>query len=281
MIVGRLAPTPSGKLHLGNACAYAAAWLSVRSAGGRLLLRIEDVDTTRARPELEAGLIADLSWLGLDWDERVPNQSTRDYRPWLGLLPTYFCRCTRRDLELRPCPCRDAGHPDGHARFRVPEGAVRLTDRKFGPQLEDPRSYPDPILVHRDGLPSYNLAVVADDIADGVTEVVRGADLLGFTAVQVRLWEAFGATPPTWMHAPLVLGPDGRKLSKSHGSLGIEALRSAGATPADVWRRVLPWLGIEGADHLRDAIGLFRPESGPHGPIRLGDDGAATWDRVS
>jgi glutamyl-tRNA synthetase len=265
VIVGRLAPTPSGRLHLGNTCAAAAAWLSVRSQRGKLLLRVEDVDTTRSRPELEAGLIADLGWLGLDWDERVPNQSTRDYRPWISLLPTYLCDCTRKTHGR--CRCRDASRDDGAVRFLVPDGVVRFTDRKFGLQHEDPRGFDDPVLRRRDGCATYSLAVVADDIADGVTEVVRGADLLGFTAVQVRLWEAFGATPPTWLHAPLILGDDGRKLSKSHGSLGIAALRDAGYTPHDVWRRVLPWLGLDGYEHVHDAVEAFRADFGPLGPL--------------
>ena len=130
---------------------------------------------------------------------------------------------------------------------------MSFIDRRWGPRHADPRQFGDPILVRRDGLVSYNLAVVADDIDDGVNDVVRGSDLLEYTAVQMQLWSALGAAPPRWLHTPLVLGADGRKLSKSHGSAHVGAMRDAGATPADVWRIVLPWLGIAGATSLAEA----------------------------
>lgn len=272
-VTGRLAPTPSGRLHLGNACAYAAAWLSARAAGGRLLLRIEDIDVTRARDELADGLRRDLDWLGLRWDAEVPRQSTRDYAPWLERLGdrVYRCVCTRARLGGGPYPgtCRHAGHTDGAWRFRLPPGEVHVADRRFGDRDVDPNAFGDPVLRRRDGVWAYNLAVVVDDVRDGVTEVVRGADLLDFTAVQIRLWQAFGAAPPTWLHAPLVLGPDGRKLSKSHGSLGVAALRDAGWSPERVWAAVLPWLGLDGVARLDDAARRFSPGAGPRGPIRL------------
>src|SRR5688572_125089 len=122
MIVGRLAPTPSGHLHLGNATAFAAAWLSVRSRGGRLLLRIEDVDVGRARAHVAASQRRDLEWLGLTWDAETPAQSTRDYAPWLERLAphTYFCACARKDVAgPYPGTCRTAGHTAGKVRFRV------------------------------------------------------------------------------------------------------------------------------------------------------------------
>jgi glutamyl/glutaminyl-tRNA synthetase len=268
--VGRLAPTPSGRLHLGNALAFGAAWLSARAGGGRVVLRIEDVDRARARTDIEASLREDLRWLGVDWDEETLPQRLRHYRPWLERLPTYFCRCTRAQLGAGPYPgtCRDAGHREGAVRFRVPDGPVAFVDRRFGPQAVDPAAvFGDPVLQRRDGSYAYPLAVVVDDLCDGVTEVVRGADLLEYTAVQVRLWEAFGATPPTWMHAPLLLGPDGKKLSKSHGSTEIGALRAAGWRPEDVWARLLPFLGIEGVGRIADAVGRFRPDLGGLGPF--------------
>ena len=123
--------------------------------------------------------------------------------------------------------------------------------------------------MRRDGQVSYNLAVVADDIEDGVNDVVRGSDLLEYTAVQVQLWEAFGAPPPRWLHTPLVLGADGRKLSKSHGSAHVGALRDAGATPGDIWRVVLPWLGLDGVTSLPDALSSWDPDAGPRGPITV------------
>jgi glutamyl-tRNA synthetase len=267
--VGRLAPTPSGRLHLGNTLAFGAAWLSVRSAGGRLLLRMEDVDRGRARADIERSIREDLGWLGLEWDEETAPQRDRDYAPWLDLLApfTYFCRCTRQTLAQ--CRCAGLAHPDGTVRFRVPAGPIDVRDRRYGPRRLDPSSG-DPALRQRDGTFAYPLAVVTDDLCDGVTEVVRGADLLDFTAVQIHLWRALGATPPTWLHAPLLLGPDGRKLSKSHGSTEIAAMRAAGATPEDIWRTLLPFLGLSGHDHVRDAVSAFRPDGGGLGPFTIG-----------
>jgi glutamyl/glutaminyl-tRNA synthetase len=126
----------------------------------------------------------------------------------------------------------------------------------------------DPVLRRRDGLYTYTLAVVADDVRDGVTEVVRGADLLDYTAVQLPLWRALGAEPPTWLHAPLLLGPDGKKLSKSHGSTEIAALRAAGATPDAIWARLLPIVGLP-ARHVGDVVGDFVPDAGDPGPVTL------------
>lgn len=278
MHTGRLAPTPSGLLHLGNACAFAGAWLSARSSGRRLLLRMEDVDRGRARSDVELALRQDLEWLGLTWDEEVPRQSSRDYAPALARLAPrlYRCQCTRAmRVQLTPrgagCPgaCADRDYDAGAIRFRLQAGPVAFFDRRWGPQVADPRAFGDPILVRRDGLVSYNLAVVADDIADGVDDVVRGSDLLAYTAVQVQLWGALGVPPPLWLHTPLVLGRDGRKLSKSHGSAHVGAMRDAGATPADVWRVVLPWLGVDGVSSLSAALPLWAPEAGPRGPITL------------
>jgi len=266
---GRLAPTPSGRLHLGNALSFGVAWLSARQAGAHLVLRIEDVDTTRARPALEAAIRDDLRWLGLSWDEETPRQSQRHYGPWLDRLDTYRCICTRKLLAQRPCPCGEADHPDGAVRWRRPDGAVAFLDRRWGLQLVDPSEHGDPVLVRRDGVANYLLAVVVDDLRDGVTEVVRGADLLPFTAIQVRLWEALGAVPPTWLHAPLLLGPDGRKLSKSHQSTEVAALRAGGWTPQAVWRLLLPFVGIRGVETLAEAVPHFAPTAGEQGPIVL------------
>lgn len=276
MTVGRLAPTPSGHLHLGNVVAFAAAWLSVRAAGGRMLLRIEDVDTQRARADVAASQRDDLQWLGLHWDAEVPPQSTRDYGEALAALSahTYRCTCTRRQIRASGAvylgTCRDAGHAEGALRLRLPAGQVAFDDRRWGPQSFDPTTFGDPVLVRSDGVVAYHLAVVTDDIRDGVTEVVRGSDLLPITAVQVRLYEALGVPCPTWMHAPLILGADGRKLSKSHGSTELRALRAEGARPADVWRIVWPWLGLDPSLTLDEATVAFEPTAGPRGPITTG-----------
>jgi glutamyl/glutaminyl-tRNA synthetase len=292
-VVGRLAPTPSGRLHLGNVSAFAAAWLSARAQGGRLLLRIEDVDRVRADRAVEDSLRDDLAWLGLTWDEETRRQSERDYAPVLAALTsfTYYCDCTRAAIQaaggVYPGTCRDRGRTEGAIRFRLPDETLPFVDRARGRHVTDLRSMGDPVLRRRDGLYAYNLAVVADDLADGVTEVVRGADLLDQSAVQICLWRALGHEPPTWLHSPLILGGDGRKLSKSHGSAHIGELKAAGWTVADVWDHVLPWLGIgvgkgdgkgaggeagrierlERIERIEDAIPLFQPEAVPRGPI--------------
>jgi glutamyl-tRNA synthetase len=271
--VGRLAPTPSGRLHLGNVCAFAAAWLSIRAQAGRLLLRIEDVDRARANHEVEAGIRADLQWLGLDWDAETPRQSTRDYAPALARLArhTYFCGCTRKEIQdgggAYRGLCRARGLRDGAVRFHLPDESITIDDRTRGLHTVDLKAMGDPVLRRRDGLHAYNLAVVADDHADGVTEVVRGEDLLDQTAVQLCLWRELGAAPPTWLHTPLILGEDGRKLSKSRGSGHLGELREAGWSPADIWRVVLPWLGIEPVARIDEAIPFFRTTAVQRGPI--------------
>jgi len=270
MTVGRLAPTPSGNLHLGNVLAFTAAWLSARQQGGQVLLRIEDVDVGRARPEIAQNQREDLEWLGLTWDRETPAQSTRDYGEWLELLPTYLCQCTRKQIKAQGghLRCAGRGHTEGAIRFRVPEGVVRFDDRLIGRQQVRLTDRDDPVLRRRDGVFAYNLAVVADDIADGVDEVVRGADILPLTAVQVELWRAFGRTPPTWLHTPLVLGADGKKLSKSHGAAEVRELREAGLTAEQVLAKVFPLLGMEPMA-LVDAIDAFRPEKMLHGDQML------------
>ncbi len=270
---GRLAPTPSGHLHLGNVCAFAACWLSARQAQGRVLLRIEDIDQGRARSHIAESQREDLDWLELSWDDEVPCQSTRNYAPWLRALGdrVYTCACTRRQRRHGTCQCRtNQSSAPGTLRFALSAQSVHFVDERFGPRVVDLSTLDDPVLQRSDGTMAYNLAVVADDITDGVTEVVRGADLLDLTAAQIDLWRALRATPPRWLHAPLVLGPDGRKLSKSHASLEVRALRDAGWSPRDVWRLSLPWLGLpSGCDALSDAIASFEAARGPRGPIHL------------
>ncbi|MFK7929155.1 MAG: glutamate--tRNA ligase family protein [Myxococcota bacterium] len=291
-VVGRLAPTPSGQLHLGNVIAFATAWLSARGQDGTVVLRVEDVDKARARRSIEDDQKADLEWLGLHWDRETTRQSERDYEPWLQRLAghTYLCTCTRAMVRaaggVYPGTCRGGTSapnvevgwqsefkPQQTAltRFRIPEGRVAFVDRRWGAQNVNPASIGDPVLQRRDGVFAYPLAVVSDDIADGVTEVVRGSDLLPVTAVQIRLWQAFNAAPPTWLHSPLVLGSGGKKLSKSHGSVHLGALRDAGWTAPDVWRAILPWLGLSG-DNPKDAALSFVPTGGPLGPIVLDTD---------
>ncbi|MCA9492159.1 MAG: tRNA glutamyl-Q(34) synthetase GluQRS [Myxococcales bacterium] len=242
-VTGRLAPTPSGRLHLGNVTAFGCAWLSARAGGGRLLLRIEDVDRGRARDEVEASILEDLRWLGLDWDEQTAAQRDRDYEPWLAGLAdrTYRCTCTRAQLAglvAYPGTCRTAGHTDGAVRFRLPEGQVDVVDRVRGHRRVDPAIFGDPVLRRRDGVFAYNLAVVVDDLVDGVSEVVRGADLLDSTPRQILLWRALRAEPPRHAHLPVAVDAAGRKLGKQTGAPPTSAL----AAPV-VLGQVLAFLG--------------------------------------
>lgn len=265
-VTGRLAPTPSGHLHLGNALAFGACWLSARGAGGRVLLRIEDVDRGRSRPEIADSQRRDLDWLGLHWDAETPAQSTRGYP--LDGLPTYRCACTRRQRQERPCPHRDHPAETGAVRLRSARQPVSFVDRVYGPQRHTPPQ--DAMLVRRNGDVGYPLAVVTDDHRDGVTEVVRGADLLEPTATQVELYRMLGWPEPTWLHAPLLRGPDGRKLGKSHGSTELRALRARGWTADRVWRLLLPLLGCA-ADRLADA--RLAPERVPRHGFVVHEDG--------
>jgi glutamyl/glutaminyl-tRNA synthetase len=262
-------------LHLGNVCAFAAAWLSIRAQGGELLYRVEDVDQERSRDDITQAQKDDLNWLGLDWDRETPAQSGRDYATQLEVLASssYLCECSRKLIRANegrhPVECEARGSSKGAVRFRLPDEDQPYSDRRWGDQRVALRSFDDPVLRRRDGVYSYNLAVVADDITDGVTEVVRGADLLEFTAVQIALWRALGATPPSWLHAPLILGSDGKKLSKSHRSTEVRSLRQRGWTPQEVWRLVLPWLGIDDSSDLAEAGSGFDPANVQKGPIQL------------
>ena len=268
MRTGRLAPTPSGHLHLGNALAFGAAWISVRNpsrghdAGGRLLLRIEDLDRGRAREDIAESQRADLRWLGIEWDEEVTPQSQRSYT--LEGLDTYQCGCSRATRLSWGCRCRflpaGARVNGGGWRFRTPEGHVHIEDRARG-GLELPPG-DDPILMRANGEAAYPLAVVVDDARDGVTEVVRGADLLDATAVQVRLHEALSLPIPEYLHVPLILGKDGRKLSKSHGSTELRALRAAGWTAEQIWAMLLPLIGAT-PPFASARIDLLRVHRGP------------------
>jgi glutamyl-tRNA synthetase len=265
--IGRLAPTPSGHLHLGNALAFGAAWLSARGQGGRLLLRIEDLDRGRARDEVAAGQKHDLLWLGIDWDEEVTPQSQRSYE--LGGLPVYRCDCSRATRLARLCRCRASGDREAGAwRYRSPPGAVVVVDRALGTRRIEPED--DPILMREGGEAAYPLAVVVDDARDGVTEVVRGADLLEATATQLRLHQHLGLAPPTYLHVPLLVGVDGKKLSKSHGSTAIRALRSAGWTADDIWATLLPLLGLPSGPLSRARLD---PSGIPEGPRVVDPDG--------
>ncbi|HEX9010217.1 MAG TPA: tRNA glutamyl-Q(34) synthetase GluQRS [Holophagaceae bacterium] len=259
-LAGRFAPSPTGVLHLGNLRTALASWLSARSAGGRWIVRMEDVDGPRCRRDLGEAQLRDLAALGLESDVPVLWQSDRSpaYRATLERLHAagrlYPCACSRKDLQklasaphgedsLRPYPgrCRSRAWEgfDRALRIRLPEGGVAWEDRLLGPQRDDPAALTgDPLLFRRDGCFAYHLAVVVDDGAQGVTEVVRGADLRAVTATQIRLQEALGLPRPAYAHLGLVVAPDGSRLGKRAGALGLAALAERGVAAPEV----LGWL---------------------------------------
>jgi len=267
---GRLAPSPTGYLHLGHARTFHRAWRRARDAGGELVLRIEDLDTARSKPEFVTACLEDFVWMGIDWDGEILYQSQRRsfyLEAWRRLLADghlYPCTRSRRDvreaagapnegssgpvfpIEWRPSPADQAATvrrlfaadtpPEPAAtdpanwRFRVPEGrAIAFDDAVAGPQRfiagED---FGDFLVWRRDDLPAYELAVVVDDAAQGITEVVRGADLLVSTSRQLLIYEALGHPPPAWCHEPLVRDATGRRLAKRDGDLGLRELRAQG-----------------------------------------------------
>jgi glutamyl-queuosine tRNA(Asp) synthetase len=258
---GRFAPSPTGVLHLGNLRTALASWLSARAAGGRWIVRMEDVDGPRCGRDLGEAQLRDLAVLGLERDVPVLWQSDQGaaYRAALETLHAagrlYPCACSRKDLQqlasaphaedgLRPYPgcCRGrAWEGYGRAlRLRLPEGRVAWADRLLGPQRDDPAALTgDPLLFRRDGCFAYHLAVVVDDGAQGITEVVRGADLRAVTATQIRLQEALGLPRPAYAHLGLVAAPDGGRLGKRAGALGLAALADRGVTVPEL----LGWLG--------------------------------------
>ena len=251
MLTGRFAPSPSGRMHLGNVFSALLAWLSMRSQGGRMLLRMEDLDPDRCRPEYMETLRDDLDWLGLDWDAEQTPQSRRTdaYRAefeklsQLGLV--YPCYCSRAELHAASAPhasdgtaiyagtCRDLT-PEERAqktrrpawRVRVPEEQITFHDRLQGAYTENlARDCGDFIVRRSDGVYAYQLAVVTDDAEGGVTEVVRGRDLLSSSPRQIWLQRMLGLPAVEYCHVPLLVAPDGRRLSKRERDLDLGALR--------------------------------------------------------
>ncbi len=276
-LVGRFAPSPTGRMHLGNIFTALLAWLSVRAAGGRILLRIEDLDPVRSRPEYIDALRDDLVWLGLDWDAEMPLQSKRSdvYAAHFAQLPVYPCYCSRNDLLEASAPhaadgrriyagtCRRLTQQDRAEKLRTPAWRVLVparticwTDGVFGPQEENLALECGDFIVRRsDGVYAYQLAVVCDDALGGITEVVRGCDLLGSTARQLWLYEQLGYTPPRFRHVPLLLAPDGRRLSKRERALDLAALRQHICPEVLLGR--LAWLaGLQPQDSPRSAAEL-------------------------
>ena len=251
MVVGRFAPTPSGRMHLGNVFAALIAWLSVRSQGGEMVLRMEDLDTLRTSDAYARLLRQDLAWLGLDYDRETPPQSTRsetygryfDRLMEMGLL--YPCYCTRSQLHsvnaphlsdgtyVYPGTCRNLTPPARRAMNRAPAWRVVVPDRLWSLddrvqgryELNLAKDCGDMVVRRADGVYVYQLAVTVDDGEAGVTEVVRGMDLLSSAPRQMYLQELFGFPHPQYAHVPMLLAPDGRRLSKRDRDLDLGELQ--------------------------------------------------------
>ena len=264
---GRFAPTPSGRMHLGNAFSALVAWLSARAAGGEMALRIEDLDPRASNRERAELLIEDLRWLGLDWDEGPYWQSERGevYAQALARLAdaglTYPCFCTRAELHAASAPhasdgtpvyagtCRGLSAEEVARRSAVrqpatrlcvpdaddPAGTIEFRDLAYGPRREVLARECGDFLVRRsDGVVAYQLAVVVDDALMGVTQVVRGRDLLDSCARQIYLGGLLGYEPPEYGHVPLLVAPDGRRLAKRERDLDLGTLRARGVRPERV-----------------------------------------------
>ena len=251
METGRFAPSPSGRMHLGNALSAMLAWLSAKHRDGEILLRIEDLDPARSKREYAQGIMEDFRWLGLDWDRRATDQSRRGeaYAAALSKLEEmdliYPCYCSRDQLHAASAPHASDGRviyagtcrnltPQQRAkmtkkpslRLKLPDQTVAFQDGLQGAvSMNLQREFGDIILRRADGVAAYQLAVVVDDGTEGVTEVVRGRDLLTSTPVQLYLYSLLGLTPPKFYHVPMLLAPDGRRLSKRDRDLDFGYLR--------------------------------------------------------
>ena len=284
MTVGRFAPSPSGRMHLGNLFTALLAWLSARADGGEFVLRIEDLDPNRSRAEYAEAIRDDLRWLGLDWDREMPLQSTQTpvYAEQFerlrkrGLI--YPCFCTRNELHAASAPhasdgtllyagtCRNltpaqiASQTRKPAwRIRVPEETISFRDGVFGAVTQNlATACGDFILRRSDGVYAYQLAVVCDDALGGITQVVRGCDLLPSTPRQIWLGRELGFVQPAYYHVPLLVAPDGRRLSKRERDLDMEHLRRR-YTPEQLTGRLAFLAG------LRPEVSAVAPKELAHG----------------
>jgi glutamyl-tRNA synthetase len=298
-VVGRLAPSPTGAQHVGNARTYLIAWLSARAQGGRVVVRIEDIDSPRVKTGALEQALDDLHWLGLDWDDGPIVQTERLalYESALERLKArelvYPCTCTRGDIEraasaphadhegpIYPGTCAHRRAADGDRleqpfawRCRAQGQPEEFDDLYRGRTIVDSATLGGDFVVWKSaGTPAYQLAVVVDDAAQGVTEVIRGDDLVPSTPRQLLLYRALGLTPPRFGQVPLVVGPDGRRLAKRHGDTRLSALRQAGVK-AEALLGLLAWscgwLGQLEPIDARSLIASFRLDSIPRQPFVL------------
>ncbi|HEX8325587.1 MAG TPA: tRNA glutamyl-Q(34) synthetase GluQRS [Tepidisphaeraceae bacterium] len=306
MAVTRLAPSPTGALHLGNARTFLATWALARQRGWRVILRIEDLDGPRIKPEATQQAIDDLTWLGLDWDEGPIYQTPRlpRYREVLDRLiasgHVYPCVCTRREIEqaasaphaedgaaVYPGTCRnrsgaDAGTAAARSsawRFAMPDMTFEFRDDFAGVRRFDlTKQLGDFILAKPDGTPAYQLAVVVDDRDSGVTHVVRGDDLLDSVPRQALLYNALGWDDalPAYTHLPLVLGSDGRRLAKRHGDTRLSTYRASGLSADRVRGLLAGWLGLGTVNVCspQEILDRFDLAKISREPIRIGMTGA-------
>jgi glutamyl-tRNA synthetase len=301
MPITRLAPSPTGALHLGNARTFLVNWLLARQRGWKILLRIEDLDGPRIKRGAAQLLLDDLRWLGIDWDSGPLYQSQRTalYRDALEQLRragrTYACVCSRREVELSasaphaderiaiyPGTCRDRfssadearrqTRRDPATRFRSGAGAIEFVDDFAGPRHFDlAAEIGDFTVAKSDQTPAYQLAVVVDDLDAGVTHVVRGDDLLDSTPRQIQIYQALGRADciPRWIHLPLIVGADGRRLAKRHGDTRLAHYRESGVSAAAVLALLASWcgMGIRSVDRAGDLLDAFSLDALPKSPI--------------
>jgi glutamyl-Q tRNA(Asp) synthetase len=286
MYVGRFAPSPTGPLHFGSLVAAAASWLDARAARGRWLLRIEDLDAPRAHPGAADDIRRCLERLGLTWDGPVLYQSLRGPRYEAALQrlqpSTYWCGCTRAEVadsalglaadgaQIYPGTCRRglaAGKTARSLRLRTQSRRIAFEDRVQGAQQQDlEREVGDFVLYRADGQFAYQLAVVVDDAEQGVTHVVRGADLLDSTPRQVLLQQLLGYSTPRYLHVPVAVNAAGEKLSKQTGARAIDPARRDELLPA-----LLAFLGQRATAELDEAVANWDPARIPRARFRAVD----------
>lgn len=306
--ITRLAPSPTGALHLGNARTFLINWVLARQAGWRIILRIEDLDGPRVKPESIQQSIELLRWLGIDWDEGPLIQSA-DLSPYERAMSQlshrghiFSCSLTRKQIEEAASAPHDEGHelrfppalrPSSsesgrfefqpcatNYRFLVPDRPITIDDRIAGTVTRNPgREVGDFVVWTKSRTPAYQLAVVVDDARQGVTDVVRGVDLLPSAARQQLIYEALGLPLPQWWHVPLVLGPDGRRLAKRHGDTRLLSYRETGVPVERIIALLAGWCGINAgpgtnraALSARDFLEAFQPATLPMQSVTFTED---------